>query len=159
MDQDALLEREDIVRVLGRLRSWVEGGGQMIVLPQYNATAQESDIGWGMAFRLGPALEPQSPLTLDTLYGFLTRPNLLQPQDWQGWVVARAMGSVEVGNAQPAEIPVQAQTSGEPLIVTIPEQKGRITYVALDVYSQLVNIHPGTFRILANLLAYPYIDR
>jgi LmbE family N-acetylglucosaminyl deacetylase len=157
IDQDALLQRKDIVHVLGRLQSWVQGGGQMVVLPQYYATVNGSDIGRGMVFRLGPALEPQTPLTLDTLGGFLTRPNLLQAQDWQGWVVARAMGSVEVRNAQPAEVPVRAQTSGDPLIVTIPEHKGRIIYVALDVYSQLVNVHPGTFRLLANLLAYRYI--
>jgi hypothetical protein len=67
------------------------------------------------------------------------------------------MGSVEVRSTQPAQIPVRAQASGDPLIVTIPEQKGGITYVALDVYSQLANIHPGAFRLLANLLAYPYI--
>jgi LmbE family N-acetylglucosaminyl deacetylase len=157
LDQDALTQRKDVVPALGRLRSWVEGGGHMVVLPQYYATSQESDVGWGMAFRLGPALEPQSPLTLDTLDAFLTTPNLLQPQDWQGWVVARAMGSVQLSNAQLAEIPVRTRTSGDPLIVTIPEQKGRVTYVALDLYSQLVNIHPGAFRLLANLLAYPYI--
>jgi LmbE family N-acetylglucosaminyl deacetylase len=157
VDQDAMLQRKDVVDALARLRPWVEGGGHMVVLQQSYAMTRGSDIGWGVAFRLGPALEPQSPLTFDSLHGFLRRPNLLQLHDWQGWVVARAMGSLEVGNPQPAQIPVRAQTSGDPLIVTIPEQKGRITYVALDVYSQLVNIHPGTFRLLANLLAYPYI--
>ena len=157
IDQEAMSLRRDIVAALPRLRSWVEAGGHMIVLPQYHVTPQESGIGWGMGFRLGPALEPEGSLTLDTLHPFLARPNLLQSKDWDGWVVARAMGSIELKNIQAAEIPVRSQTSGVPLIVTIPQQKGRITYVALDLVSQLMNVHPGAFRLLANLLAYPYI--
>lgn len=67
--------------------------------------------------------------------------------------------SVELRNIEEAEIPVRSQTSGAPLVVTIPQQKGRITYVALDLYSQLINVLPGGYRLLANLLAYPYIVR
>jgi hypothetical protein len=39
-----------------------------------------------------------------------------------------------------------------PLVVTLPEGKGRITLIALDLISQLVNVHPGGHRIFANLL-------
>jgi hypothetical protein len=159
IDQEAMSQRKDVVSALPRLRSWVEAGGHLIVLPQFCLTAEETDLGWGLGFRLGPAIAPQDSLTLDTLHAFLKMPSVLQPKDWDGWVVARAMGSVELRRVEAAEMPVQSERSGAPLIVTLPREKGRITYVALDLYSQLMNVHPGAFRLLANLLAYPYIGR
>jgi hypothetical protein len=68
-------------------------------------------------------------------------------------VVSRAFGHIHVTASAPVNVLVRDRESGEPLLATAGRGNGRLTVVALDLWSQLLNVHPGTYRILANLIS------
>jgi len=51
------------------------------------------------------------------------------------------------------ELPVREKHSGKPLIVSLTDGKGKQTYVDLALGHQWMNIHPGAYRLLANLIS------
>ncbi len=157
IDRDAEALRNDLPAMLPRLRKWVRAGGHLILFPQYSMPSENLMIQEELNFRLWPALDPESEVSVDTSHVFLTRPNLIQTADWQGWIFARSLGSVEVKGNQEKEVPIRSRDSDAPLVVTIKDGKGQMTYIALDLSSQLLNIRPGAHRLLANLLSYRYI--
>jgi hypothetical protein len=42
----------------------------------------------------------------------------------------------------------------EPLLLTRKLGRGRMTYVDLALAPQWLNVHPGAYRLLANLISY-----
>ena len=151
IDREAVTLRNDLQAALPRIRAWVEQGGHLVVLPQYSADEHLRVVD-GLDFRPNPALPPEAALHVDTTDQIIRNPNNLRTPDWAGWVVARAWGSIRVHEGVKAEIPIRNESTGDPLVAGIPLGKGWVTYVALDLSSQLMNIHPGAHRLLANLL-------
>jgi hypothetical protein len=153
IDEEAASQREECAGDLKGFRSWVERGGNLVVLPQFlSPRAADSASGGGM-FRRWPALEPgDSVVAAGGAQALLNFPNRIGTGDWDGWVVSRSFGSVDPGPSG-AETVLRSASTGEPLLVTIPVGKGSVTLVALDIVSQLRNVHPGAFRLLANLIA------
>jgi hypothetical protein len=152
IDEEAAAQREDFAVILGALRSWTENGGNLVVLPQF-LTPHALDSAWGGAvFRRWPALEPAEGVVPEEGSALLDAPNRIPGADWDGWVVSRSLGSVDPSGAQAAPV-LRSSLTGEPLVVTLPEGRGRVTLVALDIVSQLRNVHPGAHRLLANLIA------
>ncbi len=88
----------------------------------------------------------------DTTVALSRTPNLLSGSDWENWVVARSLNSIQINSGVEAQTPVSSADGRIPLVVVIPLERGRITLVALDLNSQFQNVHPGAHRLLANLL-------
>ena len=151
LDRDAVAMRPDLQAELPRLHSWVEKGGQLVVMPQQTVD-RPLGLVEGLEFIPYPGLPPTAELAIDTSCAIVRNPNTLKHEDWNGWVVARAWGSIRVAGGIPAEIAVRDQSTGNPLVARVHVGKGWVTLVALDLSSQLMNIHPGVHRLLANLL-------
>ena len=66
--------------------------------------------------------------------------------------MSRAMGSVQIKNGTGLHVAVRSPGTGAALLVNAPQGKGNVTFVALDLWSQLLNVHPGSYRLLANLV-------
>ena len=131
----------------GNILEWVRGGGLLVVMPPATAGTGSRPIP-GAAYRDSPLLPPGTAVRVDSTARFAGSPNVLTSADWEGWVVARAFGSLEVDRGSR----IIVASGNTPLVVSIPEGSGSVTLVALDLYSQLMNVHPGAHRILANLL-------
>jgi hypothetical protein len=82
----------------------------------------------------------------------LAHPNPIASTDWQDWLFARAYNIVALPATKGTEIPLRAAPGGEPLLVTTKKGQGRKTYVDLALNPQLMNVHAGAFRLLANLI-------
>jgi len=156
IDRDAASLRPDLLGHLPTLFEWAKAGGHLIFFP--NASS-DSAAARSLGFRMGPALAPMSEVLADSVHPFLMRPNKIHDYDWQGWIYARAWGHVDPATSVGGEIIVRSKESGMPLLVSRKEGDGRITWVALDLPSQLLNIHPGAYRLLANLLSSTYIEK
>jgi hypothetical protein len=126
--------------------AWVREGGTLVVMPP---VTMQGEIP-GVSLRATPFLSPTASVLVDSAAGILVRPNRLTPSDWDGWIVARAFGSVGAGSGRTSATAVASDTG--PLVVSLAEGKGTIRVIALDLYSQLMNVHPGAHRLLANLL-------
>jgi hypothetical protein len=154
LDRDVTAYRQDVSREFPRLSSWVRAGGHLISLPQYLSESEGALIGSGMAFRYGPGLDPESAVVTDSTDVMLLKPNKIQPGDWSGWIFARAWGSVDVKDSAKVASVAKSSDSGRSLLAKVQVGKGQITLIALDLSSQLLNIHPGAFRLLANIVSY-----
>ncbi len=152
IDRDALALRHDCSSWIPAIGSWVRSGGHLIVLPQYEAAGQGEAFAEGISFAGRPHMESTEPVETDPSSPMLTIPNRISAVDWQGWVVSRAMGSVQIKNGTGLHVAVRSPGTGAALLVNAPQGKGNVTFVALDLWSQLLNVHPGSYRLLANLV-------
>jgi hypothetical protein len=152
IDRDALTELRGQGAQPETIMAWVREGGHLLVLPQNDVPEGGAWFIPGASFRTSPLLSPDAAVRTDSAYALLRSPNVLSEGDWDGWVVARSLCSVKVAGDRPAQVIVSSLDRDIPLVVTLPEGKGRITLIALDLISQLVNVHPGGHRIFANLL-------
>ncbi len=128
------------------LVAWVREGGTLVVMPP---VTMQGGVP-GASFRATAFLSPTASVLVDSAAGVLARPNRISPADWDGWIVARAFGSIKVDPERTAATAVASDDG--PLVVSLTEGKGTIRMVALDLYSQLMNVHPGAHRFLANLV-------
>ncbi|MDZ7343832.1 MAG: PIG-L family deacetylase, partial [candidate division KSB1 bacterium] len=157
VDEETSILRADFARAMPLLYAFARHGGHLIFLPQWHSLPTPERIPVGFAW--GQGLPPPSEVMTENSHSFLTQPNRLGPNDWQGWILARAWGSIALHNTTGLEIPVRSKATKAPLVVTLREGEGRITYVALNLSQQLLNVHPGAHRLLANLLNNVYIGR
>jgi hypothetical protein len=58
-----------------------------------------------------------------------------------------------VAAGETAVVPLRSAVDGNPLIVTAAAGQGKRTYVDLALSPQLMNVHAGAFRLLANLIS------
>ncbi len=152
LDRDALADAGVRGSVGPLLSGWVGSGGHLVVLPQIHGLAE--DVAFpGMAFRRSPQLSPATSIKIDSTAELDRFPNLLPAADWEGWAVARAFCSVRIPMNSPSRVIVSSKDANVPLVVDYTVGKGTVTAVALDLISQLMNVHPGAHRLLANLVS------
>lgn len=157
----ALASRRDVVAAAGALHDFVENGGHLLTL------YQRPDQGWTEGF-------PPRPLVIGTPslrwrvtnpaatvvmlvpdHPLLTGPNVIGPEDWDGWDKERGIYFAAwwddayeplLAMSDPGEAPLQGA------LVSGRIGKGRHTHVGLVLHHQLDRLVPGAFRLLANLV-------
>ena len=82
----------------------------------------------------------------------LTAPNAVGQVDWDGWVETRAIEE-NISSRQDARVIMTAVHGSAILIANYPVGKGSVTLIAADLQSQLMNYHPGVYRLVTNLIA------
>ncbi len=168
----AYLNREDLKAYNNRLLEWVERGGTLIV--QYN----KFEFNGPRAGRAagGPSPSPFAPFPVVVGRGrvtderapirvltpdhslFLT-PNQIGEEDWQGWVQERGLYFLGRKDARYRDLVATEDpfpfNAGEKLgsLVEARHGKGRWIYVGLGLWRQLPAGVPGSYRLLANLVA------
>jgi len=150
-----------LARFQPALMSYVENGGTLVV--QYNTSGGDLVLP---GKQLGPfpfeltrdrvTVEEAPPTILAPEHPLLNVPNKLDASDFDGWVQER--GLYFAGSLDPAYVPLIAWSDpGEaPLngaLITCDFGKGRFIYTGLSLFRQLPAGVPGSYRILANLIA------
>ncbi len=129
-----------------------ERGGHIIILAQ-DASAWNSTPLWDMVhLEHNPTLSPDVPAIMDTTHELMSTPNILEKSAFEDWVFASGYNTVKISGGSKVDTPVWYD-SKHPLLVTALDGNGRKTYADLAFGPQWMSIHPGAFRILANLLS------
>lgn len=162
--------RDDLKAANGRLRSWMEAGGRMVVL--YN---KSPDMNGGRGARGGSPWAPytarvgRSRVTVEEApvhvlnggHRFLSSPNAIGEADWSGWVQERGLYFLEARDKRYEDLlRIDEPWPGNKgpkrgSLVTAPVGRGSWTYVGLALFRQLPAGVPGGYRLLMNLLAQP----
>ncbi len=153
--------RPDLVTAQPRLRSWVESGGNLVVLYQTQefVPAEHAPLPGALPARAEEISEEDAPVRiLAPRHPLLSTPNVIEVEDFDGWIEQR--GSKFWTEWDPAYTPlVESADSGQApqrgIWLSAPVGDGRYTYVALALHRQLPFGVPGAYRILANLLTHP----
>jgi len=146
-----------------RLIAWIEAGGSLVTM--YHRPGDGWDEGRTPPRRLvigSPSFrwrvtDPAAPVTvLAPEHPILTRPNVIGPADWDGWV--RERGLYFASEWDPAyQALIELSDPGEPplrgALLAAPVGAGRHVHVALALHHQFSELVPGAFRLLANLVS------
>jgi len=146
-----LSPKNELLRPL--LEDLTRHGGHVIILAQDAQTWNVSPLWEPIRLQRDPTLSAQPPAFVDTAHSFLRVPNRLGASAFQDWVFASGYNSVSFTGDSSVEIPIRYDAR-RPLVVTAAVAGGRITYTELAFGPQWMSIHPGAFRILANLLSW-----
>ena len=154
VDRQALTHRSWLRRKEDALRAFAEQGGHVMILSQDEEVWNEAPLLGGL--RLTRTLEFDEEVPVQGLSGhaILSTPNMLGEEDWSNWIYERALNRVDATGVARASVLLSVPERGFPMIVTQPVGRGKITYVDLSLHHQFLNIHAGSFRLLANLIAY-----
>lgn len=153
-DQGALSSNLNLKSAKQFIRQLIENGTHVIFLAQDEESWNE--LGLTNSFRIGP-YQPSSPiaqLAIDSTHAFLTTPNKILSEHWDHWIFYRSFHQGKTLIPHHVEIPIKKEENGALLIFSERIGKGRLTYVALDLNHQLLNIHKGAMAFLANLISY-----
>jgi len=153
------------VRALTRFRSklleYVEAGGTLVV--QYNTNGSDLLLD---AKKIGPypfsltrsrvTVEEAPPTFLAPEHALMNIPNKLDARDFEGWVQER--GLYFAGDLAPEYTALIAwnDPGEEPLkggLIACDHGKGRFVYTGISLFRQLPAGVPGSYRLLANLIA------
>lgn len=151
IDHRAYSLEPSLSRLNSALLGFAASGGRIVVLSQDAEEWNADPLIQGLTLERNADLAPDDPLEL-TNHPVLTSPNTLTQDDWASWLFARAGNRLKVSSD--AVVPVRDRVSGTPLVVVTPQGKGEVVYVNLNLPPQWLNIHAGSFRLLANLLGY-----
>jgi len=135
------------------LMDFAQRGGHLVILAQDAEAWNESPLIDGIQLRPSAAFDPQTKVQVDSLDRLLRLPNRIESYEWDDWIYQRAANVVTVSKQLDAATPVRIGRSLNPGIVTMQAGRGKMTYVDLDLVHQLLNVHPGVYRLLANLLS------
>lgn len=159
----ALRFRDGLVDEMPRIRDWVEDGGTLLTLyhrPWDNwdpetVPPRKLEIGQpSLRWRVTDAgaevthLDPDHPL--------LNSPNRITADDWVGWVKERGLYFAKSWDAAYTPLLSMSDPDEEPLqgaLLTAEIGKGRHTHCSLVLHTQMANLVPGAFRLMANLVA------
>jgi len=134
---------------------FMEQGGTLLVLSQDADVWNSAKIVDGITLLGTSSLDAQTSVVVDTVHRIGREPNLLAEVDWEEWLFSRSQNKAYAAPGKDIAVPVRLGDGNQtPGILVLPKGKGKLVYVNLNLGKQLENIHPGVFRLLANLLAF-----
>jgi LmbE family N-acetylglucosaminyl deacetylase len=157
------LRRDGARAAFPRLLRFVEDGGRLVVGYHKDTEFNLATAGFRAApypLQLSKTARIARPDTKVEVrrpdHPLLQRPNLLQPEDWDGWVQERALYLPEQYAPEYEELlsmrdeATLAEENGALLYAR--HGKGDYVYCALALHRQLKMLHPGACRLFANMI-------
>ncbi|MBC8186511.1 hypothetical protein H8E88_35975, partial [candidate division KSB1 bacterium] len=154
LDRRLVTLKPQILDFKSDLEKFVNRGGHLIVLAQDAVSWNNNPLWEGIKLKSTILLDETYPVQANPEHKLLTSPNLITVEDWRGWLFRRAFNIVSAKELTQAQLPLKTEQLNTPLIVTFKEGKGNKTYIDLALGHQFMNINPGAFRLLANLISY-----
>ena len=124
------------------------------MLRQSPEDSKGNPLAGALWFAAGGVIAPDAPVAADTAAPILSAPNAISRNDWEGWIISRAQSPLVAPSGVNPAVQVRDASSGVPLVATVPLGKGTLTGVALDILPQLQIVHPGAYRLLANIVSH-----
>jgi len=153
VDQRVLSLKPDIISQAKALSDFVHRGGHLIILTQDADTWNERPLWEGISLESNVLLDENTSVVMDDMAPLFSSPNRITSTDWSGWLFLRAYNGVSAGDIENVQVPLRTENQSLPLIVVSESGSGQMTYVDLALAPQWLNIHPGSFKLLANLIS------
>jgi LmbE family N-acetylglucosaminyl deacetylase len=144
----------------GALMAYVENGGTLVV--QYNTNNRLAPLTAPLGpwpFEIGQRRVTDETAAVSLAapgHPALTAPNVIGPQDFEGWVQERGLYFAETWDSH-YETPLTTHDPGEApqagSLLWARSGKGTFVYTGLAFFRQLPAGVPGAYRLFANLLA------
>jgi len=151
IDRRALTLQRGIPGLKRELVTFAREGGHLIVLAQdaqvWNREPLWDDIRLSQTSVYGA----DARIIIDTSSALMSGPNRVEARDFDEWLFRKAYNLVSAAPASGWDIPLRSPEA--PLLVSSLAGRGRITYADLALHPQWLNIQPGAYRLLANMVS------
>jgi hypothetical protein len=154
IDRDAYALRPDGGRIRGAIAKWVRTGGHCVMLRQRPPAVPGDPLTENAGFGPTRVIAPEAPVLAEKGSAVIAHPNSLSGPDWNGWIISRAQSPLIFPPGTHPVIHLRDESTGAPLVASMGIGEGTLTAVALDLLPQLQIVHPGAYRLLANLVSY-----
>ena len=154
VDRRALTVAPGVVSGWSSLIRFAGEGGNLIVCAQDPEVWNTVPMTPAFSLRGTDVLGVTFPVEGDSTHPLLGMPNRIAEEDWDGWVFQRGYADVDLPQGLSYITPVTDGPSGIPLVLIRQIGAGSLIYLNLALHPQLLNIHPGAFRLFANLISY-----
>ncbi|HTP13271.1 MAG TPA: hypothetical protein VMM37_06555 [Bacteroidota bacterium] len=154
LDRRVLTLRPELLRQRHALSEFVQKGGHLVILPQDAGVWNDSPLVDGVRLTGSSDLDLSALVRMDSTQTILRHPNRIVPEDWNNWIDRRAFNTVTLKSTKGITVPVRLGQGGNPAVFSHVSGKGTVTYVDLDLMHQWINLHPGSLRLLANILSF-----
>ncbi|MFP6581719.1 MAG: PIG-L family deacetylase [Candidatus Hydrogenedentota bacterium] len=157
VDIRAYLVRPDLVANNQAMLDYVKRGGTMLVMYQKTFEWNKNYAPYSLALGRNRVTVEEAPITLlQPKHSLFTTPNAMGASDWDGWRQERGLyfpskWADEYTPLIDVKDPGENPPPGSLLVANYGD--GTYLYTALGWYRQLRELHPGTLRIFANMLA------
>ena len=142
------------------LEPWIRDGGRLVMQYATASSDRTADQMGPLPFALGRqrvTREDAVPQFLAPQHLLMSTPNVLDARDFEGWVQERGLYFAQTWPAEFTPL-IAWSDPGEPkaqgALITAQYGKGSVTYCALSLFRQWRSGVPGSYRILANLVAH-----
>jgi hypothetical protein len=133
---------------------FVQRGGHLVIFAQDAGTWNSRPLIEDLVLKQSATITEATAVETDSTHRLLMSPNEIRRDDWTNWLFQRAYNVVSGRALEYASIPVRASGNRAPLLIQWKRGAGTVTYTDLAFHPQFLNIHAGTYRLLANLIAY-----
>ncbi|OGU28206.1 MAG: hypothetical protein A2X66_08760 [Ignavibacteria bacterium GWA2_54_16] len=154
IDRRAMTLASGVETYRGALEQFVEKGGHLIILAQDAGVWNFRPLVDGLKLTASGLYDDRTSIDTDTTSRILTTPNLIVRSEWSNWLFQIAYNALSGPALSQAATPVKSAADRNPLIAMWKKGRGTITYADLAFNPQTFNVHPGAYRLLANLLSY-----
>lgn len=154
LDRRYLSLKKESNSILNEFNTFVQQGGHLVILAQDDFSWNQEQVWESLHLKESNVHGLQKAVSFDEKHPLMSSPNEIDVSDWQGWLFSRGFNDVQISNQGNLEIPAKLVDSNSPLIVTEKQGHGKRTYVDLAFHQQWLNVHPGAYRLLANLISY-----
>ena len=154
IDRRAMSLDSTVERYRASLGQFVQKGGHLIILAQDAGVWNSHPLVDGLKLTASGAYDEKTVVDADTTSSLFTTPNLIVRSEWSNWLFQIAYNTLSGPALDQAVIPVKAGVDRNPLVAMWKMGRGMITYSDLAFNPQFFNVHPGAYRLLANLLSY-----
>jgi LmbE family N-acetylglucosaminyl deacetylase len=142
------------------LEPWIRDGGRLVMQYATASSDRTADQMGPLPFALGRqrvTREDAVPQFLAPQHPLMSTPNVLDARDFEGWVQERGLYFAQTWPAEFTPL-IAWSDPGEPkaqgALITAQYGEGSVTYCALSLFRQWRSGVPGSYRILANLVAH-----
>ncbi|MBB4349837.1 PIG-L family deacetylase [Aliirhizobium cellulosilyticum] len=154
--------RKDLAAITQRLHQFVENGGHLVTLYHRPSDGWHPDETPVRRLQIGsPSVrwrvtDPCAEVTvLSPDHLLLSGPNLIHPEDWEGWNKERGLYFASSWDECYEPLLSMHDVNEQPLkgaLLSAEIGKGRHTHVSLTLHHQMDRLVPGAFRLMANLV-------
>ena len=157
VDIRAYLVRKDLIANNQAVLDYVNRGGTVLVMYQKTFEWKEEFAPYPLTLSRNRVTREDAPITLlEPMHALFTMPNVMSAGDWDGWRQERGLYfPSKWDEAYTPLIDVQdpGETNPPGSLLVAEYGEGVYVYTALGWYRQLRELHPGTVRMFANMLA------
>lgn len=157
VDIRAYLVRPDLIANNQAVLDYVKRGGTLLVMYQKTFEWKKEYAPYPLRLSHNRVTREDASITLlQPKHPLFTTPNLMHASDWDGWRQERGLyfpAKWDAAYTPLIEVHDPGETPPPGSLLVADYGEGVYLYTALGWYRQLRELHPGTLRLFANMLA------